>query len=301
MILHIIAALSSYAGPAVEPVQPATQIAHLNHMYAVVDPSTAKAISDSKFLRSFANLEVRTTTGTRATWTGRYLRGKTTYVEFFAPPDFNIKGQPAPIGAWGIAISGDRKGDLQRLRRRIEDAGLRAVDGLETRRFGKREVPWFRALTAITRHGDSGDLAAAVTLWAMEYEPSYFALPEADKEPAEGPDDVISRERYQPDSYADRMMKDVTHVELGVTPRDFRRIEPMLVAAGFRLKRSGHHVAADGVETDFDFWLTTPRYAGLRRLEFSLNAPATRHVEALGRSTLKVGPGATASWFFQPH
>src|SRR5687768_10865888 len=159
MILHIIAALSAYAGPALEPVQPATQIAHLNHVYAVVDPRTAKAISDSKFLRSFANLEVRTTTGTRATWTGRYLLGKTTYVEFFAPPDFNIKGQPAPTGAWGIAISGDRKGDLQRLRRRIEDAGLKAVDGLETRRFGKREVPWFRALTAITRHGDSGDLA----------------------------------------------------------------------------------------------------------------------------------------------
>jgi hypothetical protein len=241
---------------------------------------------------------MRTTTGTNSTWTGRYLRGKTTYVEFFAPPDLEIRGKPAPIGAWGIAVSGDRVGDLKKLRDRIEGAGHKAVDGLETRKFGEREVPWFRALTTITRHGDSGDVDAAVTLWAMEYEPSYFALAEAEKEPAEGPEDLISRERYQPDLYADRMMKDVTRVELGVTPRDYRRIEPMLAAAGFRLTRSGNHIAADGDEADFEFWLTTPQHAGLRRLDFSLNSSPPGQVQVLGRSRLTIGPGANASWIF---
>ncbi len=41
-----------------------TQLAELNHAYATVDPETADAIRNSEFLRRFANLEVRTTTGT---------------------------------------------------------------------------------------------------------------------------------------------------------------------------------------------------------------------------------------------
>ncbi len=52
------------------------QIAELHHVFVTVDPVTAEAIRGSEFLRRFANLEVRTTTGTRATWTGRYLYGR---------------------------------------------------------------------------------------------------------------------------------------------------------------------------------------------------------------------------------
>ncbi len=72
------------------------QIAELNHVFATVDRATAEAIRNSEFLRRFANLEVRTTTGTRNTWTGRYLYGERTYIEFFAPNDFSINDKPAP-------------------------------------------------------------------------------------------------------------------------------------------------------------------------------------------------------------
>ena len=57
---------------------PSTPIAHLNHFYATVDAETAAAIRDSAFLRRFANLEVRTTTGSLSTWTGMYLYGRQT-------------------------------------------------------------------------------------------------------------------------------------------------------------------------------------------------------------------------------
>ena len=275
---------------------PTTQIAHLNHFYATVDPETVAAIRDNAFVKRFANLEVRTTKGTLSTWTGTYLYGRETYAEFFGPGDFQISGRPAPVGGWGIAVSGDRPGHVAELKSRLESAGLKAVVELDTRTFGKRKVPWFTALTAVSQHGDSGGRDDVVAAWAMEYVPSYFELPEAAKEPPEGAADVISRERYQSDLYQQRMMRDVTRVEFNVGAKDYARVEPLLIAAGFRIRRSGKRVVADGKETDLVFHMTGQMK--LRQVQFSLNAHAANEVHIIGRSRLAVGPGATAVWDF---
>jgi hypothetical protein len=294
--IALSACVTTTSGPsAVRQVQ----IAELNHVFATVDPQTAEAIRRSEFVRRFANLEIRTTTGTRSTWTGRYLYGKQTYIEFFAPGDFHINDKPAPIGSWGIALSGDAVGFNQVLKRRLEAAGHKALSEVDTRKLGERTVPWFEALTAITKHGDSGALGETVSVWAMEYKPSYFELAEAAKEPAEGSHDVISRERYQPDVYIERMMRDVVLVHLNVGPLDFARIEPLLRAAGYRITRSAGEVLVDGAEADFRFTLTAPDAQGLREVRFALNAPVQRQVETIGSSTLVVGPDATATWTFR--
>jgi hypothetical protein len=137
-----------------------------------------------------------------------------------------------------------------------------------------------------------------VIAWAMEYVPSYFDLAETGKEPAEGPDDLVSRERYQSDLYRQRMMRDITLVEFNLTSDDYARIEPLLSAAGYRMSRSSKRVTADGDETDFIFNIAPRNQMGVRRIEFSLNAPAARHVEIIGHSRLSVGPDARAVWLF---
>lgn len=261
---------------------PSTQIAHLNHFYATVDAETVAAIRNSAFLKRFANLEVRTTKGTLSTWTGTYFYGRETYAQFFGPGDFQISGNPAPVGGWGIALSGDRLGHIAELKLRLDSVGLRAVVELDTRTFGTRKFLWFTALTAVSQHGDSGGRNDVVSAWAMEYVPSYFDLPEVAKEPAEGAADVISRERYQSDLYRQKMMRDVTRVEFDVKAKDYARIDPMLRAAGFKMRRSGNRVVAGGEENDLVFHLAgTMR---LRKIEFSLNAPVGREVHVLGKS-----------------
>ncbi len=92
------------------------------------------------------------------------------------------------------------------------------VREVDTRKLGERTVPWFEALTAVSRHGDSGALGETVSVWAMEYQPSYFAIPEAQKEPAEGAHDVISRERYQSDAFATRMMRNIVQAHFNYAP-----------------------------------------------------------------------------------
>ena len=294
----LIAAVA-LAGCATPSPPPPGQIAELNHLFATVDPLTAEAIRSSAFLRRFANLEVRTTTGTRSIWTGRYLYGRRTYIEFFAPEDFEINDRPAPVGTWGIALSGDRGGFNALLKARLEAAGAKALTEVDTRKFGDREVPWFEALTAISRHGDSGALGETVSVWAMEYVPSYFDLPEAAKEPAEGPHDIISRERYQSDGYASKMMRDIVSAHFNLGPADFARIEPLLKAAGYRIRRSRAQIVADGQEADLHFSLTAPAAQGLREVRFALNRPSPPMTEVIGRSVLVVGPGAAATWSFR--
>jgi hypothetical protein len=298
LCLGVLAALSAgcatRSSTATHP-----QIAELNHAFATVDAVTAEAIRNSDFLKRFANVEVRTTTGTRDSWTGRYLYGRQTYIEFFAPADFSINDKPAPVGAFGIALSGDRVGFNRALAARLEAAGHKPFVELDTRRFGDRTVPWFEALTAISSHGDSGARGEEVSAWAMEYQPSYFDLAEAAKEAAEGPEDVISRERYQSDLFATRMMRDVVELQFDIGPADFARVVPLLEAAGYRIRREGAAVTADGVESDLRFNLTEPSAKGLRRVRFALNRPVPRHVERIGQSTLVVGPGATAVWTFE--
>lgn len=283
--------------PRASPVPPSGQIAHLNHFYTTVDAETAAAIEKSAFLRRFANVEVRTTTGTRSSWTGIYLYGRQTYAEFFGPDGFQIADQPAPVGGWGIALSGDRPGHVEQLKSRLESVGHKAIVEVDTRTFGTRKVPWFTALTAVSKHGDSGGRNDVIAAWAMEYVQSYFDLAEAAKEVAEGPNDSISRERYQSDAYRQRMMRDITRVEFSVAAKDFARLEPLLVAAGFRLEATADGIIADGDETDFLFHTASGRM-GLRKIAFALNSPVAANSEIIGRSRLSVGPGATAEWQF---
>ena len=91
-------------------------------------------------------------------------------------------------------------------------------------------------------------------------------------------------------------MRDVTSAEFDLPLADYRRIEPMLLAAGFRMSRMRYGYLADGLYSDFAFYIGEGRR--LRRIGFALNAPAERRVERIGRSLLTIGPGPTASWSF---
>jgi hypothetical protein len=59
-VAHVALMMASPVSSAVQK----PQIAELNHVFATVDPQTAEVIRKSEFLRRFANVEIRTTTGT---------------------------------------------------------------------------------------------------------------------------------------------------------------------------------------------------------------------------------------------
>ncbi|MCD7438794.1 DUF5829 family protein [Streptomyces lincolnensis] len=279
----------------VEESDPATggrQLLFYNHAYAVLDRETADAVEHSPYLRTFANFQVRTTTGAGGqTWTGRYLMGRETYFELFGVGD--LPGQDGVLGASGMGVSTERAGDLVTVTERLRARGITPVEFQQTRDFGDGvPVPWFDAVFTTDQYDHFG-------AWGMEYEPTYLDDPRTNNEPPAFPGDV-GRERYLTDVYRDRLMRDVTAVHLAVTARDLASTVPLLKAGGFAVRTSadGDVVARRG-GTDLHFDAVPVDRIGLQKVEFVLNRSVTqRHDERIGKSTLAVGPGPRAVWTF---
>jgi hypothetical protein len=243
----------------------------------------------SAFLQNeFADFEMNTVTANGGeSWTRPYMRGRETYIEFSTPAGIAKSNSSTAVGRLAIGISGDTRGVIEELEDRLRRSGIKTESGTRRRRFGNREVDWFKWM-AIARPSNESAAGLALDIWAMEYVPTFFDVPEAGKEAPEGPNDVISRERYQSDVYQKRMMRDVRAVESAVTESDFREIEPMLRVAGFRLSRTGTGVVADGEHSDLVFHFVSPESIGLRSIELLLNAPVGQRVERIGNSTLTI-------------
>ena len=300
MIMVLAAALpvaavgTLQAGAAQAEVLPAEQLLFYNHAYAVVDSETADAIENSDYLREFANFEIRTTTGGNLTWTGRYLYGAETYLEFFEEGTL-----PAPddtTSATGLAVSADNDGDLATVIERLPAAGLpEPLPFLQTRDFGDGvKVPWFDGVNTVATYDGFG-------AWGMEYREEYFADPRSERtEPASYPGDV-SRERYLPDTYRDHLMKNVTAITLAVTENDLANNLPLLKAGGFAVQSlPGGGAVASGGGTTIRFEVVPLAEAGVRKINFSLNRHITYQDEVqIGNSTLLVGPRDRAVWTFE--
>ncbi|MEU7581158.1 DUF5829 family protein [Streptomyces sp. NPDC041068] len=277
-----------------EEPSPERQLLFYNHAYGVVDRETADAVEHSAYLRDFANFQVRTTTGSDGrTWKGRYLMGRETYFELFGVGD--LEGKDGAFGSTGTALSVERAGDLATVNQRVRDLGITPTEFLQTRDFGDGvPVPWFDGFFAFP--ANEYDSFGA---WSMEYRPEYFADPRGRTEPPNYPGDV-GRERYLNDEYRDHRMRDVTSIHLAMSRRDVTSTEPLLRAGGFVVKDvpGGGIVAVRG-GTTIRLDATTREQAGLKKITFALNEPVKqRHTERIGRSTLVVGQGATATWTF---
>ncbi|CAM5543091.1 hypothetical protein SALBM135S_07883 [Streptomyces alboniger] len=265
------------------------QLLFYNHAYGVLDRETADAIEHSDYLHEFADFEVRTTTGSQGSWTGRYLKGRETYLELFGVGDVPDTG----LGSTGMGVSTERDGDLATVIQRLRDTGIEnPVTFQQTRDFGDGvPVPWFDAVFTTDQYDAHGT-------WGMEYSAEYFADPRSRTEPPSHPGDV-GRERYLPDTYRERLMRDVASVRLAVTARDLANTVPLLRAGGFRVREAAGGVVADGGGTTIRLDAVPRDEIGLKQFTFTLNkAVKHRHVERLGTSTLTVGPGARAVWNF---
>ncbi|GGN09417.1 hypothetical protein GCM10011609_56430 [Lentzea pudingi] len=261
-----------------------------NHAWGTFDRATADAVEHSRYLREFADFEVRTTTGADGkVWTGRYLRGRETYLEVFGLGD--VPGQDGELGAAGLGLSTERDGDIEKLKVRLRAAGEKPIDFLQTRDFGDgKPVPWFDSLFLVEKYERFG-------AWAMEYRDEYMDDPRSKVGPARFPGDV-TRERYLPDAYQDKLMRDITFIRLAVTPSDLADTLPLLRAGGFSLWTEDGSVTATRGGTTMRFDEAPLGRTGLERVEFALNRVVGRHVEKLGTSTLVVGPGKRAVWTF---
>jgi hypothetical protein len=248
----------------------------LDHVYAVVDATTADAIEHSGLLPRISQFDVEVVQSGDRSWRGRYLRGRRTYVEIFGPDD--IAG--APDHASGLGLATRRRGDLEVVAGRMGEAAERADRGTTTREFHGEVGPWFDYLEV------AGETSILST-WVMEYL----------RDPT---DDAHRVERF--DAWAPAatgpVLGDLTRVEIDAVAGDIDLALPLLQAAEFHVRRGDDGVmASDGHATIV--LRNTAAQSGMRRLEFRLASPPDEVVvEELGRSTFTLGPDERAVWEF---
>ncbi len=293
LLAAVIAVPLLTAGVADSHAEPLPRgLLYFNHLYGVLDRTTADAIEKSAYLRRFADFELRTTTGAGGhTWTGRYLLGRETYLELFGAGD--LPGQDGGTGAGGMGLSTECARDLPEVTEELRHEGVSdPIEFTQTRDFGDgKPVPWFDSVFTTDRYDTFG-------AWAMEYRPEYFADPRSKTEPPRHAGDV-GRERYLPDDYRHHLMRDVTGVRIAVTARDLANTVPLLRAGDFIVVNHPRGVIAHSDDTTIRFDIAPPDQVGLRQVEMSLNHPVGyRHKERIGRSTLVVGPFTRAVWTF---
>jgi hypothetical protein len=273
-------------------------IAFLNHFYAVIDAETAAAIVASSLLKEFAALNVLTTTANGGeTWTGRYLRGRETYVEFFGPGEI-LRGDGSPIsaGASGIAIGGDVAGLTDKLQVALDARSSNSTRFMRTRRIRDRDVDWFEVITPYADADEEPDLY----IWSMEYQATYFETAGPDGRPYAGDSGDISRLRYLSPFYDGKLlMHDIVGAEFAVAREDFDKARPLLEAGGFAVAMSQVAAVAESGGVRLEFRFVEPDRIGLRRIDFALReaTPEVR-TEIIGTSTLTLGPGSIATWLF---
>ncbi|WP_237066825.1 DUF5829 family protein [Microbulbifer guangxiensis] len=265
------------------------QTAFLNHLFAVLDQETIQAIEQSKYLPEFIEYEKLVVTAEGGeSWTGRYVSGRSTYVEFFSLGDYG----GYKVGDVGLAISPEVVGGIDSIERYLVKSGASFSRNMRRRNFDGVEVDWFHTVGLDAK-------SDRVTFWAMEYVPSYLDNPAAKKEPPEGEGDLISRERYLGDEYREKLVRDVSYVAFNMEKHAIDQVMPMFLAGGYKVAKVDGKTRMIGQEEEIVLIPAEKGRHGLAELKFTLNSPVkAQHVERIGNSELRVGPGLLAVWKF---
>ncbi|MGE5048510.1 MAG: DUF5829 family protein, partial [Deltaproteobacteria bacterium] len=181
-----------------------TTLVQLNHFYVTPDRATFEAVEASAFVQGFAALEKRTTVRKDTTYTGLYLYGENTYFELLHPDSASF-GAPS-----GIAYAVEERGAI----RAVSDA---VGAGVVTVTRG--EVPWFLLCKPAQQ-------MEALSDWAMEYLPEFFAGFHPEEPPAHPGirrADALTRYAASCGKRRERdqgLFEDVATLELRLAPAD---------------------------------------------------------------------------------
>lgn len=248
----------------------------LNHVYVVLDQATFEAIrNDPRVTRLLgpSDAGLPDYAPARADADRIFLRGRTTYLELFAPKNrFN-----EPVGKVGIAIAEDRRHDFEQIAKRWQvhcPTSFYRAKVAWTR--SQPPIPWYDSIQC-----DETAVRKDLSIWAMVYKPAFGRW-------QTGSPTTARRTILAPRRTAGQGRFDVTGLDLSIPAADQKRIAQQLTAAGLRPEDRGGLIVFRG-----DDWTiklqsansTSPAIAAIRMRVRTTRKSRLR----LGNSLLKSG------------
>ena len=194
-----------------------------NHLYVTLDPETLEAIARSEFINEeFCTISRDTVKTDTESWTGTYLRGKSAYLELFAPEG----AEGLKEGFSGLGFNSQQAGQIDVINEKLKSLDVREIlFKLRVRQTENGTVPWFHYLTLQTSERE------AIASWLMEFHQDYLDYKNI-KLTGEGCFDRAAYLKNQNTSETS-LFDDISEVHLELTVSEHEKLELLLRAFGY--------------------------------------------------------------------
>ena len=246
----------------------------LTHFYIALDQASYDALRTSAQVAALAAVKESHTTAGGREWTGFYILGRQTYMEFFG-------AQALPNGMRsgdsGLALTVEESGGVEMIAARLRTVfGEKVEVATSPRDTPVGTIPWFRSTDI------KSDEPESLSTWIMETDPAYLGA----THPGARIEHPLSREQGLSWTYLpDHPFDNVVGLTVALNPSDSIHLATELGLAGWKVHRGGQGFAAIGPEVKLIVVPAGAR-AGIRDVELRLRHSVPKQTIVAGNAKL---------------
>jgi hypothetical protein len=267
VLLLIVPCALAHAGEPVPPV-------FLTHFYVALDPASYDALRSSPRIAALAGGAENSVVAGNRKWSGFYLYGHHTYMEFFS-----ARALPADMraGDTGLGLTVEEAGGVTAIAARLRTVyGERVEMDTTPSTSASGDIPWFTS-TDIKSAGPE-----ALSTWFMEVAPGFLAA----RHPGEPIEHPLSREQYLKWRFRpERPLDDVVGLTASLDPAAATQLATELELVGWAVRRGAGGFVAVGPDVKLTVVPAGSR-AGIQQVELRLRHSVLRQKIELGNAQL---------------
>jgi hypothetical protein len=259
----------------------------LSHFYVAVDQATYEALRKSPEIAALAGIEERHTVAGSRNWSGFYVYGRQTYMEFFAA-DMLPDGTRQEDCGLGLFV--EKAGGVDAVATRLRTVfGDKVKIDKQVRTISSGDIPWYSAAAI-----DTGGPEALGT-WVMEVDPAYLAS----MHPGSLVRHPLSREQFLSWNFLpDHLLDAVVGIKAALDPVEMTQLANELELIGWSVHRAGGGFRAKGPDAELEvFPALAGSRVGIQQADLRLRRSVARRTIELGSANLLLG-GKTAQLIF---
>lgn len=256
----------------------ATQVVSvfLTHFFVALDQPTYDAIRNSPEIAALAAVEEKHVTAGSESWTGFYVTGRRTYMEFFAAAALQ---KDMRVGDCGLALTVEESGGVAEIADRLRTRfGDKVEVDTTPAKTDAGMVPWFQSTDLKT------DGPQALSTWFMEIDPGFLAA----IHPGAAIEHPLSRQQYMSWKFlADHPLDDVVALSLRLNTADRSQLATELELAGWKVSTAKSGFVATGPDIQITVGRARGR-EGIQKVEMRLRKSVSKQEILLGTARLQL-------------
>lgn len=246
----------------------------MGHFYVALDDASFDALRKSPEVAALAHVVERHTVAGRDEWTGFYVQGRQTYMEFFGVQNLP---EGMRLGDTGLGLTVEQAGGVSAVAARLRTAFGERIEITATPRTTLTgTIPWFTS-TQI-----KSDAPESMETWFMENDPGYLAA----MHPGATIENPFSREQSLSWSFLpDHELDNITGITAALKPAEIAQLATELRVIGWPVRMQNKGFVAAGPDLKLVV-LPAGARAGIQQVDLHLRRSVAKQTIALGNIQL---------------